>query len=57
MPAKFRESLAKYSAAHPKIALWRNISASHYQNLAAMFLHYSVQYNGQKTSRNNNAGH
>ena len=28
--------------AHPKIALWRNISASRLQNLAGMFLHYSV---------------
>ena len=38
----FRESLSKYSAAHPKKALWHNISASHSRNLAGMFLHYSL---------------
>ena len=27
--AKLRESLSKFSANHPKIALWRNISADY----------------------------
>ena len=44
IPTKFRESLSKCSAAHPKIALWHNISASYSPNLAGMFLHYSVLY-------------
>ena len=35
------ESSSKYSSAHPTTALWRNISASHSQDLAGMFLHYS----------------
>ena len=38
--AKFRESLSKCS--HPIVALWHNITASHSQNLAGIFLHYSV---------------
>ena len=42
IPAKFRESLSKCSAAHPKIALSHNISVRHSRNLAGMFLHYSV---------------
>ena len=42
-PAKFRESHTKCSAAHPRSAQWRNISASHSPNLAGLFLHYSVQ--------------
>ena len=42
MSAKFRDSSSKCSAAHPKTALWRNISASHSQNLTGMFLHNSV---------------
>ena len=37
IPAKFRESLSKCSAAHPKNALGRNISASLSQNLAECF--------------------
>ena len=37
IPAKFRESPSKCSAAHPRNALWRNISASHSPNLARMF--------------------
>ena len=41
-PAKFRESTSKCSTAHLKIAQWLNISASHSQNLAGMFLHCSV---------------
>ena len=36
IPAKFQKSPSKFSAVHPKIALWRNISASHSQNLAGM---------------------
>ena len=43
--AKFRESPSNYSAAHPKNALWRNISASHSRDLAGMFLHDSVDEN------------
>ena len=31
IPPKFRESLSKCSADHPKFALWRNISDSHAQ--------------------------
>ena len=42
IPAKFCESLSKCSAAHPKIALWSNISACHSQNPSGMFLQYSV---------------
>ena len=42
IPAEFRESASKCSADHPKTALWHNISASHAQNLAGMFLHNSV---------------
>ena len=40
--AKLRESLSKFSANHPKIALWRNISDRHSQNMAVICLHYSV---------------
>ena len=43
IPVEFQESLSKCSAAHPKYALWRNISASQSRNLARMFFHYSVQ--------------
>ena len=46
IPAKFRESPSKYSAAHPKNALWRNISAIHSRNLEGIILHYSVSYLG-----------
>ena len=42
IPAKFRESTSKCSAVHPKKALWRNISASHSQNLSRMFLHATL---------------
>ena len=45
IPTKFRESPSKFSAVHPKIALWRNISTSHSRNLAGMFLHISVHNN------------
>ena len=48
-PAKFLESHSKCSAEHPKIALWRNISASHSQNLAWMILHYSAEWNSSRT--------
>ena len=34
------------SAAHPIIALRRNISATHSPNLAGMFIHYVVFYFG-----------
>ena len=37
IPAKLQKSLSKCSAAHPKPALCRNISASHSRNLAGMF--------------------
>ena len=47
---KFRESLSKSSAAHPKNALWRNFSASHSINLAGMCLLNSV-YVGRRQSR------
>ena len=36
------ENHSKRSAAHPKIKLWHNISASHSWTLPGMFLHYSV---------------
>ena len=42
---KFRGSLSKFFTAHTKkctMQLCCNISASHYQNMAVMFLHYSV---------------
>ena len=39
---KFWESLSKCSSAHPKISLWRNLSASLSRNLTGMFLNYSV---------------
>ena len=39
IPAKFLESLSNSSATHPKITLWSNISDSHSQNLAGIFLH------------------
>ena len=42
IPAKFRESPSICSAAHPKIALWQNISAGHSWNLPGIFLHSSV---------------
>ena len=32
--------MSKCSIAHPKIALWRNISSGHSQNLGGMFLRY-----------------
>ena len=38
----FRESPSKMFAAHPKNAPRHNFSASHSQNLAGMFLHFSV---------------
>ena len=38
IPAMLRESPSKSYAAHPKNALWRNISASHSQTLAGLFL-------------------
>ena len=44
IPAKFQESLSKCSAAHPKNALGRNISASLSQNLAECF--YTTLYVG-----------
>ena len=40
--AKFQELLLNCSAAHPKITLSHSISTSHSQNLAGMFLLYSV---------------
>ena len=40
IPINFQKSLSKCSTAHPKIALWSNISSS--RNLDGMFLHYSV---------------
>ena len=50
IPAKFRESPSKCSAANPKIAQWHTISASHSRNLA-MFLHYSVDGDSRRNSR------
>ena len=43
IPDKFRESHSKSSAAHPKIALWSNISTRHSHNLAGMYLHFTVE--------------
>ena len=44
IPAKFGESPSKCYDVQPKIALWHNISESNSQNMAGMFLHYSVQH-------------
>ena len=52
IPAKFRELLSKCSAAHPIIALGRDISASHSQDLAGMFLHYSADTSPKASSWN-----
>ena len=41
-------------AVHPRDALLRNISASHSQNLAEMFLHYFVLYGEWKTAEKPN---
>ena len=50
IPAKFRESLTKCSAAHPKIALGRNITASHPEIWQECF--YTTQH--QDCSRHRN---
>ena len=45
IPAKFWESLSKCSAAHPNMALWRNVSASHARNLAGFTLPNEYYWN------------
>ena len=46
IPVKFRESLSKFSAVTPKIALlWRNIPASYFHNRQECF--YTMYFDNE----------